>query len=137
MEIFKTIPSAVAKLIPYGQLQVTKSNLQAFSASIVELEKALNKCPKLYETDGKKEHPAVFHYFFGGSDFYICEYNPEEDLMFGYAILNGDLQNSEWGYFCLSQLTNSKYLNIDYHFQEQSIEYALHQAYPKYFKKPE
>ena len=57
--------------------------------------------------------------------------------MFGYSILNGDLDNSEWGYFCVSQLTNIKHLNINYHFQEQSIEHALHQAYPKHFKKPE
>jgi hypothetical protein len=83
----------------------------------------------------QKEHPAIFHYFFGSTDIYICEFD-RKDYMFGYAILGGDLSNSEWGYFCLSELTKVPVYNIDYHFQEQSIEAALYTAYPKYFKKP-
>ena len=84
-----------------------------------------------------KEHPTIFHYFLGGCDSYICEYDQEEDLMFSYGILNGDLDNSDWGYFSAVELTNSKYLNIDYHFEEQSIEVALYEAYLKHFKKPQ
>jgi hypothetical protein len=57
--------------------------------------------------------------------------------MFGYAILGGDLINSEWGYFNLSDLTSIKEYNIDYHFQEQSIEAALYSAYPNRFKIPQ
>jgi len=57
--------------------------------------------------------------------------------MFGYGILNGDLHNSEWGYFSLEELANSKYLNIDYHFGEQSIEAALYDQYPHHFQKPQ
>jgi hypothetical protein len=56
--------------------------------------------------------------------------------MFGYAILGGDLHNSEWGYFLLSDLTKIPQYNIDYHLQEQSIEAALYTAYPNYFRKP-
>ena len=113
-----------------------KRNLKEFLDGIERLETALKNCPKIGKTDGKKEHPAIFHYFYGGSDIYICEYDPEDNLMFGYGILNGDLQNSEWGYFSLEELANSKYLNIDYHFEEQSIEAALYNQYPRHFKKP-
>jgi hypothetical protein len=56
--------------------------------------------------------------------------------MFGYAILNGDLHNSEWGYFDLTELIKIPQYNIDYYFQEQSIEAALYKSYPDYFKKP-
>jgi hypothetical protein len=52
-----------------------------------------------------EEHPAVFHYFFGETDIYICEYDRNE-IMFGYSILNGDLEMSEWGYFNLQELTS-------------------------------
>ena len=137
METPKTIPAEVSIIIPKYQLEITKGNLKAFADSITELETALKKCPKIDETEGQKEHPAIFHYFFGGTDIYICEYDPAEKLMFGYVILNGDLQNSEWGYFSLEELANSAYLNIDYHFGEQSIKAALYDQYPYHFKKPQ
>jgi len=137
METLTAINPAVAAIIPKFQLIVTKRNLKEFADGITRLEAALKKCPKIGETNGMKEHPAIFHYFFGGCDSFICEYDPKEGLMFGYGILNGDLQNSEWGYFSVEELTNSKYLNIDYHFYEQSIEAALYEAYPKHFKKPQ
>ena len=136
METMKTIPAAVAALIPADQLKITKRNLREFAEAIKRLETALNKCPKLGETDGMKEHPAIFHYFFSSCDTFVCEYEPKEGIMFGYSIIGGDLRNSEWGYFNVRDFTNSKYLNIDYHFEEQSIEAALHTAYPNYFKKP-
>ena len=82
-----------------------------------------------------EEHPAIFHYFYGGTDIYICEYDGDED-MFGYTILNGDLANSEWGYTSLSEIISIPPMNIDYHFEEQTIEAALYRRYPDHFKKP-
>jgi len=136
MEVLKTIPPEVAALIPRIQLEFTGENLGEFSDAILRLQAQLQKCPKIKETDGMEEHPAVFHYFCGGTDIYICEYDHKND-MFGFAILGGDLGNSEWGYFSLQELTGIAPLNIDYHFEEQSIEAALYTAYPEYYKKPE
>jgi hypothetical protein len=136
MENLKPIPPAVAALIPAVQLKITKRNLQEFSDAIEQLETQLEKCPKIRETDGMEEHPAIFHYFFGSTDIYICEFD-RKDYMFGFAILGGDLHNSEWGYFLLSDLTAIRQYNIDYHFKEQSIEAALYSAYPEYYKKPQ
>jgi hypothetical protein len=135
METLTKIPPAVAALIPAVQLKITRGNLSEFSDAILGLQTQLKKCPKIYETDRMKEHPAIFHYFYGSTDIYICEYD-RRDYMFGFAILGGDLYNSEWGYFLLSDLTKIPVYNIDYHFKEQSIEAALHTAYPKYYKKP-
>ena len=137
METLKTIPSAVAALIPVQQFVITNRNLKEFAGAIQRLETALEKCPKIGSTDGMKEHPAIFHYFFASSDTFVCEYDPKDGLMFGYGIIGGDLRNSEWGYFSVEEFANSKYLNIDYHFEEQSIEAALYRAYPKHFKKPQ
>jgi hypothetical protein len=135
METLKAIPAAVAALIPADQLKITKRNLREFTEAIKRLETALNKCPKLGETDGMKEHPLMFHYFTGGNDIFICEYD-RDDLMYGYGILNGDLPNSEWGYFSVSALTKVRHYNIEYFSDDKSIEAALHTAYPNYFKKP-
>ena len=100
---YKNIPAGVAALIPFEQLKVTKMNLPAFQDDIENLEKRLSGCPNLYETDSMEEHPAVFHYFYGLTDIYICEYDGK-DRTFGYAVFGGDLDNSEWGYFSLSEL---------------------------------
>ena len=43
------------------------------------------------------------HFFFGGCDWYAAEFDGE-DLFFGFAVLNDDMQNAEWGYFALSEL---------------------------------
>jgi len=136
METIKSIPPEVAALIPRVQLKITRGNLREFSDSILRLKSQLEKCPKIRKTNGMKEHPAIFHYFHGSTDIYICEFDGK-DYMFGYAILGGDLGNSEWGYFDLAELTRNWQTNIDYHFPDQSIEAALYTAYPKHFKKPQ
>ena len=128
-------PDEVASLIPVEHLEVTKMTLSEFQDTILRLEIQLSKCPYIGETDGMKEHPLIFHYFCGSSDFFIYEYD-RKNLMFGYAILGGDFYNSEWGYYNLSDLTSIRLLNINYHFAEHSIETALYFVYPKYFKKP-
>jgi hypothetical protein len=125
----------VAALIPHAQYAVTVEHKAAFEETLKQLEIKLSKCPKLGETDSMKEHPAMFHYFHGGTDIYICEFDGEDE-MFGYTILNADLHNSEWGYTSLSEITSIPVMNIDYYFEEQSIETALYRLYPNYFKKP-
>jgi hypothetical protein len=136
MEVFHKIPEAVAALIPCGQLSVTKRNLNEFQEGIQRLEIALRLCPKIGATDGAKEHPAIFHYFYGGTDIYICEFDGV-DLMFGYTVLNGDLECAEWGYTSLSEIKRIPQFNIDYHFPVQTIEAALYMSYPDFYKKPQ
>jgi hypothetical protein len=130
-----TTAHKVAALIPHAQYAVTIEHRESFEEALERLETQLSKCPKIKETDGLQEHPAVFHYFCGGTDIYTCEFDGEDE-MFGYIILNGDLRNSEWGYINLSEITSIPVMNIDYYFEEQSIEAALYRQYPGHFKKP-
>ncbi len=66
----------------------------------------LAKIPKLYETENipLKDKIIHLHFFIGGCDWYIAEYSPDEDLFWGYAILNGDTENAEWGYISFTEL---------------------------------
>jgi len=71
----------------------------------VPLKERLDTIPRLYETE---EIPAedkliYLHFFYGGCDWYIAEYDGD-DLFFGFAILNNDYINSEWGYISFSEL---------------------------------
>jgi hypothetical protein len=136
MKISKPIPPEVAAIIPLGQYAVTEEHPDTFAEAIERLEIRLRKCPKIGGTDGMKEHPAIFHYFYGGTDIYVCEYDREHGIMFGFVILNGDLHNAEWGYIDIAEIITIPVMNIDYHFEEQSIEAALYRQYPKHFKKP-
>lgn len=60
--------------------------------------------PPLYSQDGKGMEAVVHeHYFIGGCDWLVTEYDPEEDLAFGWACLN-DRQNAELGYVTFAEL---------------------------------
>ena len=65
--------------------------------------------PRLYETeDISPEKKMVYlHFFLGGSNWYIAEYDGE-DTFFGYAILNGDTEMAEWGYVSFRELKELK-----------------------------
>ena len=69
----------------------------------------LSKIPKLYETENTplRDKLIYLHFFIGGCDWYIAEYD-EEDLFWGYAILNGDYDMAEWGYISFEELKSIK-----------------------------
>ena len=77
----------------------------------------LARIPRLYETEhvplpDKMIH---LHFFIGGCDWYIAEYDGA-DLFWGFAILNNDLQNAEWGYISFNELKDIKirgWLEVD------------------------
>jgi hypothetical protein len=64
----------------------------------------LAKLPKLYETEKVplKDKPIYLHFFIGGCDWFICEYDGE-DLFFGYAIIGNPIF-AEWGYTSFGEL---------------------------------
>lgn len=77
----------------------------------------LARIPKLYATEHipLKNKQIHLHFFIGGCDWYIAEYDGD-DLFWGFACLNGDLQNAEWGYVSFSELKAIKvngWLEID------------------------
>ena len=61
--------------------------------------------PALYETEqvAAPDKTLHVHYFAGGSDWWIAEYDPQTGMAFGYACL-GDPQGAEWGYVDLTEL---------------------------------
>ncbi|MBP7509286.1 MAG: hypothetical protein KA807_15845 [Prolixibacteraceae bacterium] len=82
----------------------------------VPSKEQLDCIPKLYETEQVplKDKLIYLHFFIGGCDWYIAEYDGD-DLFWGYAILNDDHQCAEWGYISFAELKNIKigWLEID------------------------
>ena len=82
----------------------------------------LNRIPKLYETENApvKDKKIHLHFFIGGCDWFVCEYDGN-DLFFGFAILNNDYQMAEWGYVSFSELKSIKvddWLEVDCELEE-------------------
>ena len=71
----------------------------------VPSKERLARIPRLYETEDidLKNKKIYLHFFIFGSDWFIAEYNGD-DLFFGYAILNNDFVNAEWGYMSFEDL---------------------------------
>ena len=88
--------------------------------------KQLSKVPKLYANENKtaKDIIIVMHFFIGGSDWYIAEFDGE-DIFYGYAILNNDLECAEWGYVSFSELCGINVRGIevdrDLHWKEKKF----------------
>jgi len=82
----------------------------------------LEKIPKLYETENipLTDKLIYLHFFLGGCDWFIAEYDGD-DLFWGYAILNDDHLNAEWGYVSFQELKSIKisgWLEIDCELEE-------------------
>ncbi len=68
-------------------------------------QEKLDRIPPLYATDNVPlmDKTIHLHFFLGGCDWYICEYDGGE-LYFGFVCLNGDLEMAEWGFIAFTEL---------------------------------
>lgn len=78
-----------------------------FCAKFQEMHDLIQAMPKTYDQDGKGDEAIVtLHYFSGGSDWYITEKDVDGGVeqAFGFAILNGWLDDAELGYISIQEL---------------------------------
>ena len=66
----------------------------------------LEEIPGIYET---KNIPLMSkliyqHFYIFECDWYIAEYDKDDDTFFGFAIINLDYINAEWGYISFQEL---------------------------------
>ena len=66
----------------------------------------LAQVPGLYRTEDVPLQDKLIwlHFFIAGCDWYVVEYDPREKLFWGFAILNGDYLNAEWGYISFGEM---------------------------------
>lgn len=68
----------------------------------------LSEAPDLYATEdtAAAEKTVYAHYFLGGCDWWVMETDKTNGVAFGFAVLNGDTDNAEFGYITLEELEN-------------------------------
>ena len=95
-----------------------------------------NRDGKSYNSETKLHDKGFIHYFIGSSDWYVCEVD-EDNVGFGYAILNGDIQNAEYGYIDLNEVTTltlNGFIQTEldiYNDDSISMEHAIVEKYPE------
>ena len=127
------------KVIPPSQyrftLELTKGEEGDFYKGklkeIAETYRKINTDNELINENGT--HNVGFRYFLGNTEIYLSEID-SDGIGFGYSILNGDLQMSEWGSTTLEEILNIPYIEMDYHVdKDATIEEMLYQKHPEYF----
>jgi len=133
----------IKKIVPKNMLLSINENLKEREIAIkngqdVEnfdyfenLIEGYREIPKLYYQDEKGKNAIVYlHYFSGGSDWYITELDKENNEGFGYVVLNGDTQNSEFGYINMDELANSK-IDLDLYWSFKTLNEIFDKKYPE------
>ena len=123
-------------IIPKRQLTAITESVEEHKKIINRLEKRLKKIPRYDETrEFNLPAQAIFHYSDCTSDYYICEYDPENEIMFGYILNNDDLDSSDWAAVYVPYLLEPVCMNIDFYFKEQGVIAAVNKKYPDYIEK--
>jgi hypothetical protein len=116
--------SLLKKIMPNHQKSIVKGNNE-LSSVIEDLNKDVAEIPKIYAQDGKGKQAIVYlHYFYGGSDWYITEYNGENEF-FGFTVLNGDYEMAEFGYISVEELVTDGRIELDFYWERKTLKEAL------------
>ena len=64
--------------------------------------------PAMYSTEDvvAAEKRIIARYFIGAASWWIAEFEPDENRMFGFAFLGHDESAAEWGYVNIEELEN-------------------------------
>ena len=133
-DIFNILPIPQQNIL--GNQPISLQNEQ-----LENVKKALIDIPKLHKQDGKGQNAIVYlHYFVGGSDWFITEYDRENKEFFGYAILNGDVEMSEFGYMPTEFFKNADYgmktPELDLYWKYKTLNEIFEKEYPSLVRKP-
>lgn len=101
---------------------------QFFRDKMVELAQLVDSMPVSYSQQNDSDPIAYLHYFFGGSDWYIVEkdMDGEVEQAWGFACLNGDMMNAEYGYISITELATLNLMmgmgvDLDFHFKPRRM----------------
>lgn len=130
------------KVIPYAQLRYTVElthgeegeHFKQFLKSVADTYRKINTDEELVNKDGS--HNVGFHYFLGSTDVFVSQIG-NDGRAFGYSILNGDCQMSEWRYLDLNDIKKVPFIEMDYYVPKgKTVEKMLYEKHPDYFPKP-
>jgi hypothetical protein len=126
MAILRAKLESLKPIIPPSEYYVVKSSINEHENSIETLYNLMEIMPDYREQDAFGYSAfAILHYFYGGTDIYITEKEKDSPYAFSFTILNGDLQNAEWGSQSIDELTSIKPMQLDLYFTPRPLHEIL------------
>jgi len=119
--------------MPTHQLLLMVGNDEMYH-ELIRINKELGNIPT--KDQNSEDAIAYAHYFYGGSDWYILDRDGYETF-FGYAILNNDVQMSEYGRVGVDEIVNNGKVELDFYFTPKSLKKILYQKDKNYFENPD
>lgn len=138
------LPSNVAGFMPRHQQKIVlhPDSYEEFQDVIDRLEQEISAIPEnpqepLHDKGSIHDRYKVFaHFFYGGCDWFILDWDRERNVVYCYAILNEDTQMSEFGYTYLPEITEDGRVELDFYWTPCTLAEALYHKYPDEFAKP-
>ena len=133
----KTMFENLRKIMPKHQQQLVFREPE-YEEVLQRLEQEAKDVPKWGSTAKQTmdELTVHLHYFYGGSDWYILEWDRANNLFFGYVILNGDVMMSELGSISVDELVNTPPIELDFYWDKAPLAEVLYRKDPDYFPEP-
>lgn len=138
VELFKEVREKLVPRQQVGFLMEMDDPMESRDM-LLNVVKAYQHIPSLYKQDGKGNNAVAYlHYFVGGIDWWVTEYDRSTGKMFGLSNLNND-----WtlGYFDVSffkdnELSPFQKPELDFYFKYQTINEILEKVYPEKVQPP-
>lgn len=129
-------------ILPPSQRAIVKQNATSSEEKeyFQELLKKIDGYAKLIQKRPKGEsiddYMVYLRYYIAETNWLICEYYPKENQFWGYVILEGDTQMSEYGAISVDEILNLKFgkfntTELDFHFDPKTIKEAKMELYPE------
>lgn len=110
----KDIPAILFKIMPKRQMQAVLESSNEMIPVLNDLAKQCESAKHRQDVDDTDDAIAKLHFFYRGSDWYILDWDNRSDEMFGYAILNGDMQSAEYGYLSIDEFSSNN-IELDFY----------------------
>lgn len=113
------LPEVLKKVMPLHQQRYLKE-IQ-YSEHVETLNELAQAAEQLKARNDKGADTVMYlHYFYGGADWYISEWQKEDDIFFGFANLGDDI-NAEWGSVFRKELVENGRIELDFYFTPEPI----------------
>ncbi len=127
----KNLPENIQKFMPLVQRRIV-SGSEEFEETIERLDKELGEIPGDCQTE-----TVYAHFFYAGCDWFVLSRDRENESVFCYVILNGDVEMSELGDVWLPGLIDDGRIELDFYWDKKPLAQAKYEKYPEYFPEPE
>ncbi len=130
------LSSLLKEMMPKHQQAYLRSldaeGVQEMQPVIDNIERQISTIKK--RQDGRQAIVKA-HYFYGDSDWYVTEYEGE-GIIYGYAILNGDYQFSEFGRSSIDEFNDVGRVEMDFYWTPRPLDVVLYKKAPDYYPEP-